>query len=184
MHSPIISLGTRKNMEIFSSCIDFANSIGARIYTIHGDVSTSKGINNLEILIKEAQEYDIKVGLENTFITTSTINNLFNKFKQYDNVGITFDMGHAGIYHVSDEVQERNALKYLENIEGPIIEVHAHNNNGKEDEHNQINNGIIPFKHILDYLTNNLSFQGPIILEYLRYQVEEDINFIKNLIRN
>lgn len=93
-------------------------------------------------------------------------------------------MGHAGIYHVSDEVQERNALKYLENIEGPIIEVHAHNNNGKEDEHNQINNGIIPFKHILDYLTNNLSFQGPIILEYLRYQVEEDINFIKNLIRN
>lgn len=51
-------------MEIFSSCIDFANSIGARIYTIHGDVSTSKGINNLEILIKEAQEYDIKVGLE------------------------------------------------------------------------------------------------------------------------
>ena len=181
VHSPIKSLVSRKNMEIFSSCLEFTNEFNAKIYTIHGDISTSKGIRNLEILIKKAQDYDIKIGLENTFITTSTINNLFNKFKHYDN-GITFDMGHAGIYNVSDEIKEKNALKYLENLEGPIIEVHAHNNNGKNDEHHRINDGVIPFEPILRYLIDDLGFQGPIILEYLRYHVEEDINFIKKFI--
>jgi len=184
VHSPIISLVSRKNMEFFNSCLDFANEYGARIYTIHGDISTSKGIRNLEILIKKAQDYDIKIGLENTFITTNTINEIYNKFKHYNNVGITFDIGHAGIYDVSDEIKESNALKYLKNIAGPIIEVHAHNNNGKEDEHRRINDGVIEFEPLLRYLVDKLEFEGPIILEYLKYQAEEDIKFIKDLISN
>lgn len=74
------------------------------------------------------------------------------------NLGITFDIGHANT--------AGNPAEFVENykILNWIIHVHAHDNNGYDDEHLKIGEGNINFIEVLEKL-KEIGYDGVISIE-------------------
>ena len=69
-------------------------------------------------------------------------------------VGAVFDMAHAHLHDL-------NLAEYFEHIEPHLIEIHIHNNNGREDLHLGINRGEIDYGLFFGEYTTEV----PIIME-------------------
>ena len=70
-----------------------------------------------------------------------------------DNLGITFDIGHANTNNMIDEFLS---------LKQKISHVHAHDNHGETDEHLPVGDGIIDWNKIIKGLSN---FKGRVVLE-------------------
>lgn len=72
------------------------------------------------------------------------------------NIGICLDTGHANLSGDIDNV--------IFKVSGHLKMIHANDNNGKEDEHLPLDNGIINWEHVFNELIT-YKFHGTIILE-------------------
>ena len=83
-----------------------------------------------------------------------------------DNVGILLDIGHANIA-VTLDLPKRKSLslpEYIRAIPAEIVEVHLHDNHGREDEHLNPGEGNIDFESVFSAL-QDIGFKGNITLE-------------------
>lgn len=113
-----------------------------------------KSINEIALF---AQEYSIKIALENMPIRGWTLGNSAPevlKMISDTQFGICFDVGHA---YIQNEVDG-----FLENID-KIYHVHIHDNNGRRDEHLILGEGAIDLLSIIEKLKK--SYTGMIIIE-------------------
>lgn len=78
----------------------------------------------------------------------------------HPNLGALFDFAHAFLFKF-------DLIDYLEKIRPYLIEIHAHNNLGKEDDHLGLPNGKIDYQTIL----NHPAVRGvPFIMEIISYE--------------
>lgn len=105
---------------------------------------------NIASLIKicdHAKQYDIMVGVENAMNDRNMVGKTFGEMEQLlrgvgrNNLGITFDVGHANL--------TRNIDDYIAKKDY-IVEVHAHDNFGYSDEHLAIGEGKINWGSVYD----------------------------------
>jgi len=153
--------------------IILANRIGAKRMTIHsgaGDKPNRKTMvtKNFEILIQNLKEivkfggkYGIKIGLENSFGLEKlcrTSEDLLKVVSSVEQLGITFDIGHANLVNL-------DPIKYFKKVKNFVINIHLHDNDGKiDDQHNVIGKGNINFKSFFKEC-KKLNYYGPFILE-------------------
>ncbi|XRO75225.1 sugar phosphate isomerase/epimerase family protein [Methanocaldococcus sp. 28A] len=121
--------------------------------------------STLSEIVEIAEDYGIKIGLENMpnfrGLLGITPESLLEIVKDIDskNLGITFDIGHANTVGNPAEFVEK-----LQNIGIGIIHVHAHDNNGYDDEHLKIGDGNINFVEVLNKL-KDIKYDGIISIE-------------------
>lgn len=160
VHCPIASYF---DYPIFlDAIIDFSFKIEAKIITIHFD---KLSIGTAEKIYGKLDD-KIIFSIENTTVDFNNIHkltylNFMNTATKNLKLAATFDAGHA-LLSSGNYIAFLNSL--LENSIS-ISEIHAHNNDGKADNHSQLNCGIIDFKKIF-LLLNNKGLTVPFIIEH------------------
>ena len=100
-------------------------------------------------LLKFAKKNGVEMIFEsnNQFFGETAVDTL----KRFPKLNYNLDLGHFNIGITSRELGMMPE-EFLSKIKNRIVYIHAHNNNGKLDEHNGIDEGTLDWKHILDLL--------------------------------
>jgi len=99
------------------------------------------------------------------------------QFKRFYNevdedVGMVLDIAHA---HINGQIES-----FLTTFADKIVHMHAHDNNGKSDQHLGIGYGNIDWKKVAT-LIKKISYSGIIIVESVEH-VEQSVLKLKNLL--
>ena len=86
-------------------------------------------------------------------------------FDKFPEIKYNLDLGHLNV-SVGNKTLGMSLDDFIEKVKDKIVYIHAHNNNGKEDEHTGLDNGTLDWKHVLDML--NLTRVKKIIIEVKR----------------
>lgn len=152
--------------------IILARKIGAKRITIHGgqknmpsrEAAIAKNfeilIKNLKEIVKLGRKYGIKIGLENSYNPLRLCRkpeDLLRVINSVRDLGITFDVGHMNAINL-------DPIKSFKEVKKFVINVHIHDNDGKNDQHAVIGEGNINFKGLLKECKKS-NYYGPFILE-------------------
>lgn len=153
--------------------IGIAGKLGSRAVVLHpgrinGDRERAFGamISNLRILARDAEEHDVLLGLENKEGTDK--NNLCIGAEELiraveevnsDNLGVTFDIGHANLTCGGNMVKLR---EFAGKIAPYVVHVHVHDNRGIWLEHYDGDEHLAPGDGIIDYgvLNELIGYRG------------------------
>jgi sugar phosphate isomerase/epimerase len=170
VHAPI-KRGDDSWEKVLKDTLDFCSDTGSKVLTMH---PKAKYIPVYENIFREAQEKDIYIGLENykdndIYPSPEQFLSLYNHFFNFPNIGITFDVGHANI--------NREAVSYLRSIPvEKIVNMHIHDNSGKDDEHSPVGQGNINFRELIHYLKEK-NYQGNFVIERWEDKLESTKKF-------
>jgi len=121
-------------------------------------------IQSLKTLIRYASKLDVKIAIENTtkheaslFTTVEDGIKIAEKL-DVNNVGFCLDVGHA--------LMSKSLESFLTHPPMKIIHLHAHENDGKNDEHLPPGSGKVDWNGIISQL-KKLDFDGTLIIEQL-----------------
>jgi sugar phosphate isomerase/epimerase len=138
--------------------IDHANHMDIRTVTIHPGVysmvmldvkerSIMHAKRSLKKIEKASKEYGVTVAVENMpsfmFMMGKTPEEILHLIDGTD-LMICFDIGHANTIGKVDEC--------IDAFKGRIVNIHIHDNMGKNDDHMTIGDGSIDFKQVLSKL--------------------------------
>jgi sugar phosphate isomerase/epimerase len=175
--SSLIQEVSEAALKVAKKEIALANKIGAKRITIHSghkempkrEIAVAKNfkvlIKNLKEIVKFGEKYGIKIGLENSFRAEALCRkpeDLLRILNLVKGLGITFDIGHANLINL-------NPINYFKKVKDFVINVHIHDNDGREDQHNLIGEGNINFNEFLKECKNS-NYYGPFILEIFPHE--------------
>lgn len=156
-----------------------ANALGAYMWIFHPGLKTGISmfypgddwIQNRETtkkLYKTAVDYGVKIAIENVpepypFLMKSVEH--FQKFyEEFDeDVGLALDIGHANL---NGQIEI-----FLENFSHRITHIHAHDNDGREDQHLEIGHGTVNWKKVAELL-KKISYSKTIVVESVEHVAE------------
>ena len=165
----------KATLECYRRYLDLAGELGAEIMVLHGGLlhrdavdipellktAQRNLVDNLRSLADYAAGKGVKIGLENS---PPNRNHLMIpgwqqqveilKATNRPNVGAVFDVAHAYLHRLDIET-------YYRKIEPYLIEIHAHNNDGSDDQHRAIGRGVIDYAALF----GNHRVTVPVVLE-------------------
>ncbi|MGD9580445.1 MAG: sugar phosphate isomerase/epimerase family protein [Vampirovibrionia bacterium] len=96
---------------------------------------------------QKAQEKEIVIAIEN--IVDENPKNIFDVIKDINlsNLKCCLDFGHINL--IASNIPP---TEWIESLEPYLYSVHCHNNNGRYDSHNSLENGTIEYKEIIEKL--------------------------------
>ena len=124
------------------------------------------GLNRIIKIIKNAEEYDVKVAFENIELRgylEYIINNIDSK-----NVGICFDVGHYNVFYKEDFD--------LSLFKDRVFMIHLHDNYKKYDEHNLPFDGNLNWQKVIDKIKKT-NYNGYIVIESGKNNNYENLSF-------
>jgi sugar phosphate isomerase/epimerase len=133
-----------------------------------------RNIKRVRLLAKFARDAGIEIALENVMgmFVMKNVDDFKRFYSETDeNVSVALDTGHANI---NGQVES-----FLTEMPDRIIHVHAHDNDGKSDNHLGIGCGTINWKSVVDLL-RKASYDRKIIVESVE-NVEQSIRKLKQL---
>ncbi|MFP4655152.1 MAG: sugar phosphate isomerase/epimerase family protein [Methanohalobium sp.] len=145
----------KNNLEIASDFVDLAvihpgylSPMGAQV----PERAWNKTIESLQKVCDYADNCNIQVAVENM----PNIPHIFGKEPREmldiissvnrDNLGMTFDVGHANTMKMVDE--------FLKECKDHISHIHIHDNTGERDQHLPLGRGNINWEHVFDELSD------------------------------
>jgi len=167
--------------------ISYANILNAYMWVFHPGLKTGVSmfypsmdwLQNLKathLLLKIANDYGVRIAIENVpepfpFLMKSVED--FTKFYEAINedVGLVFDVGHANL---NGQIE-----RFLTVFKDNIVHIHAHDNDGKDDQHLGIGLGNIDWNNVANLL-RKISYDKIIIIESVE-QIEESKHKLKHL---
>lgn len=172
----------------FRNVLSRARDVGAHAYTFHGQSRLKKSTNlnlerigkRLEQLNEEANEYGVKIGLENVHWAVFNQPEVFETIKaNAPTLGTVLDIKQAWR-------SERDWREYIDIMGDRLINVHLcdHDENGKTCT---IGKGVVDFKAIISYLKEK-GYNGPFMIEqyasdYSSYdEIGEAVDFLKKTV--
>lgn len=173
--------------EDYLKCISIAKEIGAQVLVVHSTfmpgLTTWKykdwlhcQVDLLGTLATEAQKDDIVIVVENIIDhNPSNILDIINEVN-LNNLKICLDFGHYNL--ISSEIA---ILDWIETIQNHLHYVHAHNNNGRYDSHNSLDNGTLDFESIIPRLQQISPVPKVAIETYSLDCAKKSIDFIRNI---
>lgn len=155
-------------IQYIKDAIRIADELELNMFSFHPGHLSPSGLYDMEKvyeinlksineIAKFAQDYSIKIALENMPIRSWTLGNSAHEILTMisnTQFGICFDVGHA---YIQNEVDG-----FLDNI-NEIYHVHIHDNNGRRDEHLILGEGSIDIPNIIEKLKKK--YTGKIIIE-------------------
>ncbi|MGA9139035.1 MAG: sugar phosphate isomerase/epimerase family protein [Methanocella sp.] len=123
------------------------------------DKTWERNVEALRVICRHAQDYGVRICLENMpnmeKLLCRTPDELFGMVDSVgmDNLGTTFDAGHANT--------SKNTAGYLKE-KARISHVHIHDNKGVKDEHLALGDGNVNWDNVLGGLKG---FEGMLVIE-------------------
>lgn len=138
-------------------------------------------LESVRELLSEAEQYGLRMALENVPETFPFILRRINDFKMFfdslgdegSKIGITLDVGHANI--------NGQLYNIISAFRSKIVHTHLHDNNGDRDSHLGIGFGNINWPRLMESL-REINYSGALVIESIS-NVEESIEALRNLIR-
>lgn len=184
------------NIACVKQFIDYAEILESEVVVVHCGVVSKEMLFSEVLHIEEKAEASlceslceigdyagrigVKVGLENLppmydkplVVSPRDHIRILDRIN-HPQVGAVFDFGHAFLGGL-------NLYEYLQEISPYLVGIHAHNNNGKNDDHMGLEGGKINYTRIL----NHPDIKGvPFIMELLSYEeVVKTLEWIKTVI--
>jgi sugar phosphate isomerase/epimerase len=168
--------------------IAFANELNAYIWVFHPGLKTSisifypemdwlQNLKTVKILSKIAKDYGVKIAIENVpepypFLIKS-VEDFTRFYREVDGeVGLVLDVGHANI---NGQIE-----LFLDSFPDKIVHIHAHDNDGKEDQHLGIGYGSVNWINFAEKL-RKMAYDKTVIVESVEH-VEESVQKLKQLL--
>jgi len=167
--------------------IAYANDLDAYMWVFHPGLKTGismfypgmewlQNLKTARLLLRIANDYGVKIAIENVpepypFLIKGVED--FTKF--YDeideNIDLVLDIGHANINGQTE--------RFLTTFAEKIAHIHAHDNDGKDDQHLGIGYGTVDWKNIANLL-KRISYNKVIVIESVEH-IEESMQRAKQL---
>jgi sugar phosphate isomerase/epimerase len=130
-----------------------------------------------QLLYKIARDYGLKIAIENVPEPYPFIMKSIEHFQRFyeeisEDIGLAFDIGHANI--------NRQTELFLRMFSDKIVHIHAHDNNGREDQHLGIGCGTINWEKIAKLL-KEISYTKTVVVESIEH-VNESVQKLKMLL--
>jgi sugar phosphate isomerase/epimerase len=169
------------SMKQVKRSIEFCQRLDGKVLVLHpGRVAIPEldwfadGADRLSIEFFDecatfAKRREVVIGIENIGLPSyacSSLEELAAIVGDRDDLGITFDIGHAYRRAKSSGVEnpEQSLVDFIKNMGHKIIHVHLHDNHGERDEHLVPGQGSIDFKPIIRAL-KAINYDGFIVVE-------------------
>jgi sugar phosphate isomerase/epimerase len=159
MHSITKRLFTYPKNKIYTEmCLDIIKAeiklcrllkIREMIIHLSQDKLTKKSEKQLREVINFAKKYGVELIYESNCNFSGKIT--INVLKKFPDLKYNLDLGHLNT-SIGNKKLGMNLDNFLLNVRDRIVYIHAHNNNGKEDEHKSLDEGTLDWVHILDKL--------------------------------
>jgi len=166
--------------------IAYANALNAYMWVFHSGLKTGISMfypnmdwvqnrKTAESLIKIANDYGVKIAIENTpepypFVMKNVED--FTRFYEVDEpLDMVLDVGHANI---NGQIE-----LFLTTFPDRIVHIHAHDNDGKGDQHLGVGYGTVNWKSFASLLKEK-SYGKILVIESVEH-VEESIHRLRQL---
>jgi sugar phosphate isomerase/epimerase len=167
--------------------ISYANDLNAYVWVFHPGLETGvrmfypgmgwlQNLKTARLLLKIASDYGVKIAIENVpepypFLMKNVED--FTKFYDEINedIGLAFDIGHANL---NEQIE-----RFLTVFKDKIVHMHAHDNDGKDDQHLGIGLGNIDWSNVANLL-RKISYDKVVIIESVEH-IEESKHKLKQL---
>ena len=174
-----------KRLERSIAC---ANDLDAQVWVFHPGLKTGvsmfypgmdwlQDLETTQLLFKIATDYGVKIAIENVpepypFIMKSVddFSRFYDEFGE--NIGLVLDVGHANINGQME--------RFLITFSDKIVHIHAHDNNGKSDQHLGIGYGTVDWKKVAT-LIKRISYHQTVIVESFEH-IENSLHRMKLLL--
>jgi len=166
----------------------YANALNAKLWVFHPGIQTGisafypgrdwkQNIQSIRWLCKTAEEYGVKIALENVpepYPFTMKSVEHFTKFYSETNldIGLVLDVGHANI--------NKQIELFLTTFAGKIAHIHASDNMGELDQHLGIGYGKINWQQFTKTL-KEIAYDKTVIVESVEH-VEESLQKLTQLL--
>lgn len=159
------NMGDRE-FRLIRESIELASDLGSKAIVLHPgrfendhEASFTKMISNLKILAEDAEDSGVILGLENKEGTSTgnmccSVNELVQAVEAVnsDNLGATFDIGHANLTCGGDSTKLREFAKILAPY---VVHVHVHDNGGVWTDEYDGDEHLAPGSGSIDYSALN-----------------------------
>ncbi|MFH1285214.1 MAG: sugar phosphate isomerase/epimerase family protein [Candidatus Micrarchaeota archaeon] len=159
-------------IEETKKIMNCASEFGAKICTIHPDQlfhiydeqKDREGyvrnfLDSAKTLDEHARSLGLTLCVENFHSKAFSIEEFKRLFREIPKAKLTLDLGHTNFFIPGAD----GASLFLDEFSSKLAHVHAHDNNGKEDQHLSIGEGKIDWKKTLGKLKK--VYNGTITLE-------------------
>lgn len=149
-------------LDVLKAEIILCKILGIKEFIFHlkQEKLTEKEVETFEEILKFARKKKVEMIYEpNGFFNGNNFVYNLNKFR---GLKANLDLGHLN-NAIGSKTLEMDLDEFIEEIKDRVIYIHAHNNNGKEDEHKSLDEGTLDWKNILNRL--NFSKIRKIIME-------------------
>jgi sugar phosphate isomerase/epimerase len=168
--------------------IAYAHDLNAYVWVFHPGLKTGismfypnmdwrQNVETARLLFKVANDYGVRIAIENVpepypFLMKSVEH--FVKFYEEINedIGLALDVGHANI---NGQIES-----FMETFLSKIVHVHAHDNDGKSDQHLGIGYGTVNWENFAKALRRT-SYDKVIVIESVMH-VNESVQKLKQLL--
>lgn len=174
-----------KRLEKSIAC---AHDLNAYMWIFHPGLKTGismfyprmdwlRNVETAQSLFKIASDYGVKIAIENVpepypFLMKSVED--FKKF--YDEVdgdiGLVLDIGHANI---NGQIE-----LFLKTFADRLVHIHAHDNDGRNDQHLGIGYGNVDWENIANLL-KRISYDNVVVIESVEH-IEESLRKLKQML--
>lgn len=165
-----------------------AHELNCQIWVFHPGLKTGlspfypredweQNLESVRKLLIFAREQRVEIAIENcpepySFLLTNVKD--FSRFysELNDDVGLTFDIGHANLNHQIED--------FLVRFSNKTVHMHAHDNRGKNDIHLGIGRGSINWASVMKTI-KEIRYDGIVTVESVTH-AEESVQVLKNLL--
>jgi sugar phosphate isomerase/epimerase len=136
-----------------------------------------QNLKTTQLLFKIANNYGVKIAIENVpepypFLMKSVED--FTKFYEeiHEDIGLVLDVGHANINGQTE--------RFFKIFADRIVHIHAHDNDGRSDQHLGIGYGTIDWQKFAKTL-KEISYDKIVVIESVEH-VEESMQKLKQFL--
>jgi sugar phosphate isomerase/epimerase len=167
--------------------IAYASALNAYLWVFHPGLKTGvsmfypdmdwlQNLKTARLLFKIANDYGVKIAIENVPEPYPFLMKCVEDFTKFydeidENIDLVLDFGHANINGQTE--------RFLTAFADKIVHIHAHDNDGKNDQHLGIGYGTVDWKNIANLL-KKISYDKVVIIESVEH-VEESVQRAKQL---
>jgi sugar phosphate isomerase/epimerase len=165
-----------------------ARDLNAYVWVFHPGLRTGismfyprmdwlQNLETVQSLFKIAGDYGVRIAIENVPEPYPFLMKSVEDFKKFydeidEDVGLVLDVGHANI---NGQIE-----LFLKTFSDRIVHIHAHDNDGKEDQHLGIGYGNIDWKSMSDLL-KRASYDKVVVIESIEH-VQESLQKLKQML--
>lgn len=165
-----------------------ASDLNCRKWVFHSGLRTGvsmfypgndwrQNLRTIQILDAFAKDHELNVVIENMLEPFPFVMKSVEDFKKFyseinEDIGLAFDIGHANLNQQIDS--------FVTHLGDKIVHIHAHDNDGKSDQHLGVCWGTIDWKNVARML-RAISYDGIVVIESLK-NTDESIQKLKELL--